>query len=59
VPGGRPTGVLVLSARARAALAPAEWEPLRAAVDRVIEVSVPTIETLGGGGVRCMMAEVP
>jgi hypothetical protein len=59
VPGGRPIGVLVMSARTRAALAPAEWEPLRAAVDRVIEVRVPTIETLGGGGVRCMMAEVP
>jgi hypothetical protein len=58
-PGGRPSGMLVMSARARAALAPAEWEPLRAAVDGVIEVSVPTIETLGGGGIRCMMAEVP
>jgi hypothetical protein len=57
--GAAPTGVLVMSARARAALAPAEWEPLRAAVDRVLEVPVPTIESLGGGGVRCMMAEVP
>jgi hypothetical protein len=59
VPGARPTRVLVMSGRARAALAPAQWESLRAAVDSVIEVPVATIETLGGGSVRCMMAEVP
>jgi hypothetical protein len=58
-PGGACTGLLVLSTRARAALTPAEWEPLRATVDAVLEVPVPRIETLGGGGVRCMMAEVP
>jgi len=57
--GGLTTGVLTMSARARAALAPAEWEPLRAAVDTVLAVPVPTIENVGGGGVRCMMAEVP
>jgi hypothetical protein len=58
-PGASSSGLLVMSARARAALAPAEWELLRAAVDLVIEVPVPTIENLGGGGVRCMMTEVP
>lgn len=58
-PGAASSGVLVMSARARAALSPAEWEPLRATVDTVLEVPVPTIESLGGGGVRCMMAEVP
>ena len=56
---GRHTSVLAMSARARAALAPAEWESLRAAVDTVLAVPVPTIEHVGGGGVRCMMAEVP
>jgi hypothetical protein len=58
-PAGSLRGVLVMSARARAALAPEPWEALRATVDSVITVAVPTIEILGGGGVRCMMAEVP
>ncbi len=56
---GAATGVLAMSARARAALAPAEWDALRGAVDTVLSVPVPTIEHVGGGGVRCMMAEVP
>ncbi len=58
-PGGSSSGVLVMSTRARAALAPAAWETLREAVASVIAIPVPTIETVGGGGVRCMMAEVP
>ena len=54
--------VLVLSARARAAFEHADpdaWERLVACVDRVLAVPVPTIEDVGGGGVRCMLAEVP
>ena len=51
--------VLVMSARARAALDPATWARLRAHVDGVLAVPVPTIETCGGGSVRCMLAEVP
>jgi len=51
--------VLVMSARARAALDPATWARLRAHVDDVLAVPVPTIETCGGGSVRCMLAEVP
>jgi hypothetical protein len=27
-------------------------------VDRIVAVPIPTIETLGGGSVRCMLAEV-
>ena len=30
-----------------------------AAVDRILDVPLPTIETVGGGGARCMLAEVP
>jgi hypothetical protein len=60
---GRAAGrhVVVMSARARAALRaqPAAWERLRAAVDEVIAVPVPTIEMLGGGSVRCMLCEIP
>jgi hypothetical protein len=51
--------VLVLSSRARAAFDAKQWAQLSATVDRVIDVAVPTIESQGGGGVRCMMAEVP
>ena len=50
-----------MSARARAALSAdaAAWERLRGSVDELISVAVPTIETVGGGSVRCMMAEIP
>jgi hypothetical protein len=51
--------VLVMSARARAALDAATWARLRAQVDAVLAVPVPTIESCGGGSVRCMLAEVP
>jgi hypothetical protein len=50
--------VLVMSAQARAALAPLAWARLSGAVDSVLVVPVPTIEHVGGGSVRCMLAEV-
>jgi hypothetical protein len=61
-PGSAGARILVLSERARAAFersAGDEWERLRGCVDRVLAVPVPTIENAGGGGVRCMLAEVP
>jgi len=61
-PAHAPTrSLLVMSARARAALSAdaAAWERLRGSVDELISVAVPTIETVGGGSVRCMMAEIP
>jgi hypothetical protein len=33
-------------------------EVLRRCVERIVTVPVPTIEDLGGGSVRCMLAEV-
>jgi hypothetical protein len=52
--GGR---IIALSSRA--------WESLEAAQRRILEahatplpVSIPTIERIGGGGVRCMLAEI-
>lgn len=53
--------VLAMSVRARAALAarPFVWETLTHCVDEVIAVPVPTIEHVGGGSVRCMLAQVP
>ena len=56
-PDGR--SILVMSARARAAFDGPQIERLAAAVDQIVDIAIPTIETLGGGGVRCMLAEVP
>jgi len=51
--------VLVMSARARAVLAPSTLARLRSHVDALLAVPVPVIEDCGGGSVRCMLAEVP
>jgi hypothetical protein len=50
--------VLALSARAAASFPQQVMDRISAAVDRVVAVPVPTIEALGGGSVRCMLAEV-
>lgn len=50
--------VLVMSATAREALGAPLYSRLAAMVDSILAVPVPTIERVGGGGVRCMMAEV-
>lgn len=51
--------VLVMSATAHAALAGPKLRQLAGCVDALLAVPVPTIEHVGGGGVRCMLAEVP
>jgi hypothetical protein len=50
--------VLVLSAAARAGLGAEAYARLAATVDSVVCVPLPTVERLGGGSARCMMAEV-
>ena len=50
--------VLVMSASARRALKPDAFARLSACTDAVLAAPIPTIETLGGGSVRCMLAEV-
>ena len=50
--------VLVMSESARHALSPEGFARLSACTDEVLAVPVPTIERLGGGSVRCMLAEV-
>jgi len=50
--------VLVMSATARRALAPATYKRLAGTTDTVLAVPVPTLERHGGGSVRCMLAEV-
>jgi hypothetical protein len=52
---GRP--VIAMSAQARAALRPDQIEAL-SVHGRIVASAVPTIETAGGGSVRCMIAEV-
>jgi len=50
--------VLVMSESARHALKPATYARLSGCTDALLSVPVPTIERLGGGSVRCMLAEV-
>jgi len=50
--------VLVMSETARRALKPEQFARLSGCTDAVLAVPVPTIEKLGGGSVRCMLAEV-
>jgi hypothetical protein len=50
--------VLLMSERARRGLKPETFARLSGCTDTVLAVPVPTIETLGGGSVRCMLAEV-
>jgi hypothetical protein len=50
--------VLVMSASARRALKPDAFARLSACTDAVLAAPIPTIETLGGGSVRCMLAEI-
>jgi hypothetical protein len=50
--------VLVMSEAARHALPAEAFARLSACTDEVLAVPVPTIERLGGGSVRCMLAEV-
>jgi hypothetical protein len=50
--------VLVMSESARRALPQELFARLSGCVDTVLSVPVPTIERLGGGSVRCMLAEV-
>jgi len=59
---GAEQSVLVLSEQARTALQDPDsldWDRLSGCVDVVVAVAIPTIESVGGGSARCMLAEVP
>lgn len=58
---GNPRGQahLVMSARASASLDDTQRAMLREADMNCVVAAIPVIETLGGGSVRCMLAEVP
>jgi hypothetical protein len=50
--------VLVMSEAARRSLSDQQYARLSGCTDAVLAVPIPTIERLGGGSVRCMLAEV-
>jgi hypothetical protein len=52
------TSVVVMSESARRGLSRETYARISGATDTVLVVPVPTIERLGGGSVRCMLAEV-
>jgi hypothetical protein len=52
------SNVLVMSTTARQALGTQAFARLSACTDTVLAVPVPTIERVGGGSIRCMIAEV-
>jgi len=52
------SSVLALSHRARDAFRAPQLALLQRSVDRIVSAPLETIETLGGGSVRCMLAEV-
>ena len=54
--GGEP--VIALSAAARAALRPDQVRELETLGGQLVDVPIPTIEAVGGGSVRCMIAEI-
>jgi hypothetical protein len=53
---GRP--LVALSSRAKASLRPGQRRRLESLAGELIDTPVPTIEAVGGGGVRCMIAEL-
>jgi hypothetical protein len=55
---GEAASVLVMSESARQGLGDAKLKRLTAKIGAVVVVPVPTIERVGGGSVRCMLAEV-
>jgi hypothetical protein len=50
--------IYAVSARAAKILPPAAQAKLEASTEQLLPISIPTIERLGGGSVRCMLAEV-
>ena len=50
--------IIAMSATARASLDDSQLEALTARGKRLVSVPIPTIEKLGGGSVRCMIAEI-
>jgi hypothetical protein len=54
---GRDGPVIALSSVARASFRPDQLRALES-FGQVVEADIPTIEAIGGGSVRCMIADV-
>jgi hypothetical protein len=54
---GRDGPVIALSSAARASFRPDQLRALES-FGQLVEADIPTIETIGGGSVRCMIADV-
>jgi hypothetical protein len=50
--------VVAMSTRARESLSPQQRELIELHAGPIVAAPIPTIETLGGGSVRCMLAEI-
>jgi hypothetical protein len=50
--------VVAMSTRARDSLSPQQRELIEMHAGPIVAAPIPTIETLGGGSVRCMLAEI-
>lgn len=50
--------IVAMSNRARDALSPLQRDLIREHAGPIVSAPIPTIETLGGGSVRCMLAEI-
>jgi hypothetical protein len=57
--GGQLRSLLLMSETAAQVLTPPQRQQLASRYDQLLIVAVPTIEAVGGGSVRCMVAEVP
>lgn len=49
---------LVMSSNAKKSLTPLQLEQITSFENKIIDVPIPTIEMIGGGSARCMMAEI-
>jgi hypothetical protein len=52
------TKILVMSSRAYSAFSEEQRATILRHVDKILHADITTIETIGGGGVRCMMGEL-
>jgi hypothetical protein len=50
--------IVAMSSRARDALTAVQRDMLQTHAGSIVAAPIPTIETLGGGSVRCMLAEI-
>jgi hypothetical protein len=58
VRGANGKKLMVMSSRAFGGFTQEQKKTMEKHVDKLLHVAIPTIEDVGGGGVRCMMGEL-